>query len=113
MIKLNSQFVTVINHTFGGQTQESETTDTLFISSVRIDFTTGAMYAVIQRGTVVNSVFTSNYPDLNMTVNPDGSFVSDGGWNGSVAAAPALVAQLKSQFDQFILASGLIQGTTI
>lgn len=112
MIKLNTPYTTTVQHLSGTTVASSVVTDTLYVQDVRLDFSTGAMYATIQRGTTVNGVFASNYPPLDVTVNPDGSFISsDGTWSGSVASAPGLVTQLKSTFDQFILASGAVTGT--
>ena len=111
MIKLDTTFQTVQSSTFNGVTT-TVMTDTLFVSSVRIDFTTGALYATILKGT--GTPFVCNLPPVEVCVNPDGSFVSsDGLWNGSVASAPQLVAQLKAAFDGFILASGTVTGTEI
>lgn len=114
MIKLDTAYTTTISHTFG-TTTVAATTDTLFVRSVTQDFTTGAMYATVQRGTVdATGKFVSNYPDMQLTINPDGSFISqDGTWQGTVATAPTLVANLKTQFDQFVLASGKVTGTII
>lgn len=113
MIKLATAFQTTVQYLSGAQVVDSTVTDTLYVSEVRLDFSTGAMYASIARGTVVNGVFVQNYPSVAITVNPDGSFISDDGkWTGSLGAqASGLVAQLKSTFDQFILAAGLVQGT--
>lgn len=114
MIKLNTPYTTTVQYLSGTTVVSSVVTDTLCVSKVTIDFSTGALYATIQRGTVnpTTGEFGSNYPDLDVVVNPDGSFVSsDGTWSGSVASAPALVAQLKATFDQFILASGAVTGT--
>ncbi|HLX83809.1 MAG TPA: hypothetical protein VKR59_07915 [Terriglobales bacterium] len=109
MIKLDTAFITGIVSTMGGATT-TVTTDTLFVSCVRMDFTTGALYATIKRGT--GTPFVPNMDDLDICVNPDGSFVStDSSWTGSVVSVPALVAQLKAEFDQFILASGKVTGT--
>jgi hypothetical protein len=111
MILLAVVDVTSIQTTMGSVTK-TITTDTLFVTDVRIDFTTGAMYTTIQRGT--GSPFVANMDPLEICVNPDGSFIStDGTWAGSVSSAPALVTQLKATFDQFILASGKVSGTEI
>jgi hypothetical protein len=111
MIKLDAAYITTVQSTLGGQTQTT-TTDELFVSSVRIDFTTGALYATVQRGT--GTPFVANMDALEICVNPDGSFIStDGSWTGTVSSAPALVTQLKSTFDQFILASGKVTGTEV
>lgn len=110
MILLNAVDVTTIQKSGPGVSQ-TITTDTLFVSSVTIDFTSGAMYATIQRGT--GTPFGSNMDALQVTVNPDGSFIStDGTWAGTVGGiAASLVASLRAQFDQFILASGKVSGT--
>lgn len=111
MIKLSGSAVTTIQYLSGPTVIGSDVTDTLYVQNVNLDFTSNAIYATIARGTTVNGVFSSNYPPLNVVVNPDGSFISsDGKWVGAVANAPALVASLKSQFDQMILASGAVQG---
>ena len=111
MIKLDAAYITTVQSTLGGVTQ-TVATDTLFVQSVRIDFSTGALYAAVLRGS--GTPFTTNMPVLEICVNPDGSFIStDGSWSGTVAAAPTLVAQLKATFDQFILASGKVTGTAV
>lgn len=108
MVKLDAPFITTVQKT-GPGVSETATTDTLCITSVTIDLLTGAMYAVIKRGT--GTPFAENMDALELTVNPDGSFLStDGTWSGNVASAPALVAALKVQFDKFILASGKVTG---
>jgi hypothetical protein len=112
MITLNQSDVTTIQSTGpGGIT--TVITDTLFVSGVKFDMTVGAIYAMIQRGTMVKGAFVSNMDTLEVVVNPDGSFISsDGTWSGSVGAiAASLITSLKAQFDQFILASGSISGT--
>lgn len=112
MIKLDVPYTTTVQYLAGNTVVSSVTTDTLYVREVRMDFSTGSMYALIDRGTVINGVFGSNYPSLEIIVNPDGSFTSPDGstWVGTVASSPALVAQLKTTFDQFLLASGKITG---
>jgi hypothetical protein len=111
MIKLDPIFQTVATSTFNGVTS-TQITDTLFIQEVRIDFTTGAIYATVQKGT--GTPFQQTLDAIQICVNPDGTFVSsDNLWVGLVASAPALVAQLKATFDQFILSSGKVTGTEI
>lgn len=114
MIKLSGSSVTTIQYLSGPSVIGSVVTDTLYISSVRLDFSTGAIYATIQRGTTdVNGIFGENYPSVDITVNPDGSFLSsDGKWVGNLGAqATSLVAQLKTTFDNFVLLAGLVSGT--
>lgn len=109
MIKLDAAFQTVQSSTFKGVTS-TVITDTLFVSSVRLDFTTGAMYATIRKGT--GTPFVDNLDAVEICVNPDGSFVSsDGTWAGSMPQIAALIEQLRQTFDQFILASGAVTGT--
>ena len=111
MIKLDPKYQTVLQSSFNGGVFTA-VTDTLFVSNVRIDFTTGAMYATIQKGTGIP--FVSNLPPTELCVNPDGSFISqDGSWSGSCPAVVALVAQLRAAFDGFILGSGVVTGTQI
>jgi hypothetical protein len=110
MIKLASAFITTVTTAVHG-TSEVVTTDTLFASNVVIDLTTGTIYATIQRGT--GTPFVSNMTPVQLTLNPDGSFVSsDGRWSGNLGGGvAAIIASLKAQFDEFVLASGVIQGT--
>ncbi len=112
MIVLLTPYTTTVQYLTGTTVSDSVITDTLYVREVRLDFASGAMYATIDRGTVVNGVFTQNYPSVEIVVNPDGSFISnDKKWQGTLTTAPAFVAQLKGQFDQFVLAAGLVQGT--
>ena len=116
MIKLDTPYTTTVQYLSGSTVVSSTLTDTLYVKTVTLDFSTGAMYAVIARGTTSPSgVFESNYPDLSIVVNPDGSFITPDGttWKGQVASAPALVAQLVSEFDSFILASGSVTGKIV
>lgn len=114
MIVLAQPYTTTIKYLSGATVSSSTVTDTLYVREVRLDFSTGAMYATIDRGTVVNGVFTQNYPSVQVIVNPDGSFLSDDGkWSGALQSAPIMIAQLKQQFDQFILASGSVSGTQL
>jgi hypothetical protein len=114
MITLSQPDVTIVQQT-GPGVSITTTTDTLFVSSVRFDMAVGAMYAVIQRGTMVEGVFVSNMATLDIVVNPDGSFrSSDGTWSGSVGPIAAqLVDTLAGEFDQFIIASGALSGTIV
>ena len=114
MIKLASPYVTTIEYRYGSDVVGSVTTDTLYIRSVRFDFSTGAFYADIDRGTIVNGIFASNYPSVSIIINPDGSFISnDGKWSGKLQSAAPLVAQMAAQFDQMLVSSGLVQGAIL
>lgn len=115
MIKLTGNSPTTIQYLSGGTVDSSVVTDTLYIKSVTVDFSSGAMYAHIARGsTDANGFFFENYPAVDLVVNPDGSFISsDGKWKGSVSSAPSLVAQLQAEYDAFITSSGLITGTSV
>jgi len=103
MLKLN-KLVTTVQKMTDGKVDESIVTDTLFISEVRADFTTGALYATIKRGTTSDDGFVENYPALHVTVNPDGSFVSDGVFSGKEGDIPigSMVQAMSQQFDQFL-----------
>jgi len=111
MILLSPAYVTTVQATMNGQTTTT-TTDTLFVSAVRIDLLAGIIYATIRRGTG-NSPFAPNMPNLDVVVNQNGSFFSqDGSWSGTISGGiSSLISSLKSQFDQMILASGAITGT--
>jgi hypothetical protein len=113
MIKLDQQFVTTIQTSLGAATTTT-VTNTLFVSDVRIDFNTGAIYACIRRGTFDGATFTPNMAPSNVVVNPDGSFLSDDGfYHGNLGAATQLVAQLRATFDQFVLSSGAVTGSEV
>ncbi len=111
MIKLDAAFITTDTTTMGEVTQVTAT-DTLQVSSVTIDLRAGELHATVLRGTLDQmGTFKPTMASLEILVKADGSFVStDGSWSGAVAAAPALVAQLKATFDQFILLSGSVTG---
>jgi hypothetical protein len=113
MLRLDQAFVTTIQKTLGG-TSDTVVTDTIFVSDVRIDFKTGALYATLRRGIDVLGQFVENMVPVEVVVNPDGSFISlDGLWSGTAPGVPQLITQLKGQFDQFLLASGAVSGTII
>lgn len=119
MIKLSGTSVTTTQILSGSAVSSSVITDTLFVSRVVIDFTTGALYATIERGNVNGSPpeFVSNYPPVQVTINPDGAFISaDGAWKGNLSSSGSdpvttLLSALAPQFDQFILMTNLITGT--
>jgi hypothetical protein len=111
MIKLNADYITTVKTMLGLSVADIVTTDTLFVSRVDIDLASGTLYATIQRGT--GTPFVPNLDPVQLTLNSDGSFVStDGMWNGNIGpAAGAIIASLKAQFDEFILASSKVTGT--
>jgi hypothetical protein len=113
MINLTGNSITSVETTFDGETATT-TTDVLFVSKVSLDFKANALYATIQRGTMVNGTFQSNFAPLMVTVNPDSSFVSsDGSWQGDLppGTVAQLMAALAGQFDSFILSSGAVTGS--
>lgn len=112
MIVLDTPHTTTVQYLAGDKVVGSTVTDTLYVKQVTIDFNTGALYATLHRGTIINGEFSQNYAPLDLVVNPDGSFSTTDGvsWVGQVDAAPQLVAQLKATFDQFILMSGKVTG---
>ena len=108
MIKLDAPFVTTISRSIGGEEQVT-ITDTLFVSSVTLDFTTGTLLAVIQRG--IGKPFFANMEEMVVKVNADGSFASlDNTWTGAVPAVPGVIASLRASFDQLLLSSGSLTG---
>jgi hypothetical protein len=116
MVKLDSTYTTSVQHMFGGAVQSTTVTDTIQVFSVALNLTTSIISAVLKRGTVVDGKFVENMPSLQITVNPDGSFLStDGTWSGSMppASLAALFTSLGSTFDQFILGSGAVTGSQI
>jgi hypothetical protein len=112
MILLDANLITAII-TKVGANSKTITTDTLLVSSVTLDLEVGAIYAEIKRGT--GTPFVENMDPVSLTVNPDGSFISsDGLWSGSLGSVAAgLIATLRTQFDQFILASGQVASSRI
>ena len=117
MIKLDIPYTTTVQYLSGTTVVSSTLTDTLYVRTVTLDFSTGSMYATIARGTTnpTTGVFESNYPELSIVVNPDGTFSTPDGitWSGQVASAPQLVAQLATTFDQFVAASGSVTGKVL
>jgi hypothetical protein len=114
MIALTGNSITTQTTSFKGQST-TVVTDTLLVAEARIDFTSGAIYAIIRRGTMAAGQFQPNQPDLSICANPDGSVVSpDGSIAGTIAGGiAALVASLKSQGDQMVLGAGIVTGTAI
>jgi hypothetical protein len=116
MIKLDTAFITNVQHTLGANVVSTTVTDTLLVFSATLNLTTSVISAVVKRGTLVAGVFTENMDALTIAVNPDGSFMStDGTWSGSMPAASvaSLFTSMKTTFDQFILGSGAVTGTQI
>jgi hypothetical protein len=124
MITLNTPYVTTVQTAMNGQVQ-TDTTDTLLVSYVEVNFTSLAIgiipaikvRAKLQRGTVVAGVFVSNYPEVWVTVFSDGSFTSTdnppyAGKAGSLNIG-ALLSGLASIFDGAVLSSGEVQGTAV
>lgn len=111
MIKLDSEFVTTVTRSLGGQSSET-VTDTLFISNVQLDFQSNTLQATIRRGNLQSGAFGDTMDPVVVTVNGTGVFSSDDGtWAGSLPQAAALIEQLRETFDQFILLSGHVTGT--
>jgi hypothetical protein len=116
MITLAVASQTTSTTVFNGVTTVN-TTDTLFISYIEIGFDSGSVSAFIQKGTMVNGVFTSNLPKIRVNVNPDGSFSSNdpagpnGGWSGIIPNWSATLAALAAPLDGLLVAAALVQGT--
>ena len=113
MIKLDAASTTTSTSVFQGETKTT-VTDTLFVSYVELGFESGSVVAMIQKGTVVDGVFTPNLPQIRVDVSPDGTFRSnDGVWLGTIPNWTATLAQLRAPFDGLLLGVGLVQGTAI
>lgn len=113
MIKLDATFITTATTIMNGVTTTA-ITDTLRIAYVELDFNSGSVMALVERGTLVNSVFVPNMDRLRIQLNPDGTFSStDGTWKGAVppAVVQGFIAQLAGAFQSFILGAGAITGT--
>lgn len=109
MIKLNGASITKVQTLQGGVVVSEVLTDTLFINEVRLDFAAGTLHANIKRGS--GTPFAENLQQIAIDVSVDGNFQSsDGAWVGTIPNMGAFFAQLAGAFDQFVLASGLIDG---
>ena len=113
MIKLDAASTTTSTSVFQGATTTT-VTDTLFVSYVELGFESGSIVAMIQRGTVVDGVFTPKQPQLRVDVSADGTFRSnDGNWSGTLPNWAATLKVIAGQFDGLLLSAGLVQGTAV
>ena len=113
MITLSPASITTSTATFNGVSTVT-TTDTLFVSYVELGFESGSVVAMIQKGTMVDGVFTQNMPKTRVDVASDGSFRStDGNWSGTIPNWTATLASLRAPFDGLLLSVGLVQGTAV
>jgi hypothetical protein len=113
MIKLDTAFVTTDTSVIGG-VQTVASTDTLRVSYVELNLIGGSVMAMVERGTLIDSVFTPNMFKLRIELHADGNFSStDGSWKGSVPAAvvAGFVQQLRGAFEAFVLGAGAVTGT--
>ena len=115
MIKLDAAYVTAVTSVFNGVTS-TETTDTLRVSYAELDFVGGSFMAMVERGMVVNGLFTPNLSKLRIQLNAGGTFAStDGSWKGTVPveAVQGFVTGLISAFQAFVLGAGVVTGTVV
>ena len=113
MIQLGVEDITSTTKVFNGTTI-TDVTDTIFVSYIEISFANGTVTAMIQRGTMVNGVFTVNYPHLRVDVAPDGTFQSqDGLWSGTIPNWTASLSAIAAPFDGLLLSSTVTSGTVI
>lgn len=111
MITLNAASITTNTSVFNSKPTVT-VTDTLLISYMELNFPAGSVTAMIQRGTMVNGVFTPSQPQLRVNVNPDGTFAStDGQWTGTLPNWVATYAALALNFENLLLSAGLVAGT--
>jgi len=69
---------------------------------------------MLDRGTMVNNVFTPNQPRLRVDVAADGTFRSqDGQWSGTLPNWSASLAALSASLDGLLLSAGLVSGTAV
>ena len=112
-IKLDAAFVTTSTAVFNGVTTTT-TTDVLQVSYVELGFVSGSVTAFVQKGTMVDGVFTPNMPQIRVDVSPDGTFhSSDGAWSGTIPNWAATLATLRAPFDGLLLGVGLVTGTAV
>jgi hypothetical protein len=113
MITLSPASITTSTVVFNG-VSSTTLTDTLLISYMELNFPTGSVTAMVQRGTMVNGVFTPNQLQLRINVNSDGTFASqDGTWSGTLPNWAATYAALLLSFENLLLSSGLVTGTAV
>jgi hypothetical protein len=113
MITLAAPSVTTSSSTFNGVVTTT-VADTLFVSYVELGFASGTVTAMIQKGTMVEGVFTPNLPQIRVDVYSDGTFRSnDGLWSGTIPNWTATLASLRAPFDGLLLGSGLVTGTAV
>ena len=113
MIKLDAASTTTSTSVFQGATTTT-VTDTLFVSYVELGFESGSVVAMVQRGTMVNGIFTPNQSQLRINVNPDGTFASqDGTWSGTLPNWSVALKALAASLDGLLLSAGLVSGTAI
>ena len=113
MITLSPASTTTSTAVFNGVSTVT-TTDTLLISYMELSFPSGSVTAMVQRGTMVNGIFTPNQSQLRINVNPDGTFASqDGTWSGILPNWAATYAALLLSFENLLLTSGLVTGTAV
>ena len=117
MIKLDTAFITTATSVMYGVTSVV-ITDTMRVSYVEIDFTSGSVMAMVERGTMVGSpaVFTPNMEKLRVQLNADGTFAStNGALTGSIPVqiANGFLASLTAAFQAFVLGAGAVSGTQI
>jgi hypothetical protein len=71
------------------------------------------MVIMLQSGTVVNSAFTSNMPQVRVDVSSDGSYRTSDGRSGTFPNWAASLASLRAPLDGLLLGAGLASGTII
>jgi hypothetical protein len=111
MIKLDAASTTTNVATFNGKDTKT-VTDTLVVSYVELNLPAGSVVAMLERGTMVDGVFTPDQPRLRVDVQADGTFLSqDGAWAGQLPNWPKALGALASSLDGLLLSAGLVTGT--
>ena len=111
MIKLSPASITTTTAVFNGVTSTT-VTDTLVVSYVELNLPAGSVVAMLDRGTMVDGVFTPDQPRLRVDVQADGTFLSqDGAWSGTLPNWSVALKALASSLDGLLLSAGLVTGT--
>jgi hypothetical protein len=113
MITLSPASITTTTAVFN-EVSTVTTTDTLRVSYVELNLPAGSVVAMLDRGTMVDGVFTPNQPRLRVDVAADGTFRSnDGVWQGTLPNWSVALKALAASLDGLLLGSGLVTGTAV
>lgn len=114
MIHLNPQQIKQSVVTVGGTQVSSVTTDYVMLDSITI-LSSNVITLNLRFGTLVNGVFTDNDTQVQVLVNKDGTYTSNGNLNGKISAAQVAntVKNMLTEFENNMLALGWFSGTEV